>query len=86
MLSRRLQRKGYDVTVAHDGELALELIRDHQFDLVLLDVMMPGLNGLEVLKTLRETHTAIDLLIIMVTADRESEDIVQALAPGPTIT
>ena len=82
MLSRRLQRKGCDVTVAGDGELALELIRDHQFDLVLLDVMMPGLNGLEVLKTLRETHTAIDLPIIMVTAHRESEDIVKALTLG----
>ena len=82
MLSRRLQRKGCDVTVADDGELALELIRDHQFDLVLLDVMMPGLNGLEVLKTLRETHTAIDLPIIMVTALRESEDIVKALTLG----
>lgn len=82
MLSRRLQRKGCDVTVAHDGHVALELIRDHRFDLILLDVMMPGLNGLEVLKTLRETYTATDLPIIMVTAHRESEDIVQALTLG----
>ncbi len=82
MLSRRLQRKGYDVTVAHDGDLALELIRDHRFDLVLLDVTMPGVNGLEVLKILREAHTATDLPIIMATAHRESEDIVKALALG----
>ena len=82
MLARRLQRKGYGVAVAHDGDLALELIRDHRFDLVLLDVMMPGLNGLEVLKILREAHTATDLPIIMATARGESEDIVKALALG----
>ncbi len=69
MLSRRLQRRGYDVAVAHDSEHALELIRDYRFDLVLLDVMMPGLNGLEVL---RESHTATDLPIIMATAREES--------------
>ncbi len=82
MLSRRLQRKGYEVAVAHDGDLALELIRDHRFDLVLLDVTMPGVNGLEVLRILREAHTATDLPIIMATAHRESEDIVKALALG----
>jgi sigma-B regulation protein RsbU (phosphoserine phosphatase) len=82
MLSRRLQRKGYDVTIAHDGDRAMELIRDRRFDLVLLDVMMPGLNGLEVLKILRETHTATDLPIIMATARGESEDIVKALTLG----
>ena len=82
MLSRRLERKGYDVTVAHDGDLALELIRDHRFDLILLDVTMPGVNGLEVLKILRKAHTAIDLPIIMATAHRESEDVVKALALG----
>ncbi len=82
MLSRRLQRKGYDVAVAHDGNRALELIRDQRFDLVLLDVMMPGLNGLEVLKILREAHTATDLPIIMATARGESQDIVKALGLG----
>lgn len=80
MLSRRLRRKGYDV--AHDGDRALALIRDHRFDLVLLDVIMPGLNGLEVLKKLREAHTAIDLPIIMATARGESEEIVKALGLG----
>ena len=82
MLSRRLQREGYEVAVAHDGDLAMELIRDHRFDLVLLDVTMPGMNGLEVLRILREAHTATDLPIIMATAHRESEDIVKALALG----
>jgi phosphoserine phosphatase RsbU/P len=82
MLSRRLERKGYKVVVAHDGACALELIRAQRFDLVLLDVMMPGLNGLEVLTKVRETHTAIDLPIIMATARGESGEIVQALGMG----
>jgi phosphoserine phosphatase RsbU/P len=82
MLSRRLQRKGYNVAVVHDGERALELIRNRLFDLVLLDVMMPGLNGFEVLTILRETHTATDLPIIMATARGESDDIVKALRLG----
>ena len=82
MLSRRLQRAGYEVAVAHDGHLALELTRDRRFDLILLDVTMPGVNGLEVLRILREAHTATDLPIIMATAHRESEDIVKALAMG----
>jgi sigma-B regulation protein RsbU (phosphoserine phosphatase) len=82
MLSRRLQRAGYEVAVARDGDLALDLIRDHRFDLVLLDVTMPGVNGLEVLRILREAHTATDLPIIMATAHRESDDIVKALALG----
>ena len=82
MLSRRLQRRGYDVATAHDGNRALEMIRDHRFDLVLLDVMMPGLNGLEVLKILRESHTATHLPIIMATAREESAEIVNALRLG----
>ena len=82
MLSRRLQGKGYDVAVAEDGNHALESIRDRRFDVVLLDVMMPGLNGLEVLTKLREAHSAADLPIIMVTSLKESEDIVEALRLG----
>jgi phosphoserine phosphatase RsbU/P len=82
MLSRRLERQGYNVSVAADGAGALELVRNHQFDLVLLDVMMPGLNGLQVLKILRESHSATDLPIVMATARGESDDIVQALRLG----
>src|SRR6478672_5728293 len=52
-LSRRLERRGYHVTTAEDGPSALGLCAQRPFDLVLLDVMMPGMNGLEVLQRLR---------------------------------
>ncbi len=82
MLSRRLERKGYKVIVSADGPGALALVEDRPFDLVLLDVMMPGLSGLEVLKLLRERHPATDLPVIMATARDQSEEIVHALRVG----
>jgi phosphoserine phosphatase RsbU/P len=82
MLSRRLERKGYSVAVSPDGPGALALVEDRAFDLVLLDVMMPGLSGLEVLKLLREQHPATELPVIMATARDQSEEIVNALRLG----
>ncbi len=82
MLSRRLTRKGYEVAVAEDGGRAIALSRDRPFDLVLLDVVMPGLSGLEVLQELRRAHPATELPVIMVTARNESGDIVEALRLG----
>ena len=82
MLSRRLLRRGYDVTVAEGGNQALELIEQHAFDLVLLDIMMPEINGFEVLEILRETYAATVLPIIMVTAKDQGADIAKALNLG----
>ncbi len=82
MLSRRLARKGYQVKVAEDGEQALAMVGKEPIDLVLLDIMMPGIDGVEVLKTLRRTHSQTDLPIIMATAKVESKDMVEALDYG----
>ncbi|HKI86809.1 MAG TPA: SpoIIE family protein phosphatase [Thermoanaerobaculia bacterium] len=82
MLSRRLARKGFDVSESPDGESALAFLAEHPIDLVLLDVMMPGMNGLEVLSELRKEHSLADLPVIMATAKSESEDIVEALKLG----
>jgi sigma-B regulation protein RsbU (phosphoserine phosphatase) len=81
-LARRLQRHGYEVAAAKGGREAIELLGGRRFDLVLLDVMMPGMNGLEVLKFLRRVDSLIDLPIVMVTAKGESEDVVEALELG----
>jgi sigma-B regulation protein RsbU (phosphoserine phosphatase) len=81
-LARRLRRHDYDVALARSGREAIELLARRSFDLVLLDIMMPGMNGLEVLKFLRRVDTLVDLPIVMVTAKGESEDVVEALELG----
>ncbi|MGI8908021.1 MAG: hybrid sensor histidine kinase/response regulator [Candidatus Sumerlaeaceae bacterium] len=82
MLSRRLIRKGYNVTEAENGNEALQLINDHSFDLALLDIMMPGISGIEALEVIRRRHSAAELPVIMATAKTQSEDVVEALRLG----
>src|SRR3712207_9452754 len=60
VLARRFQRRGFDITEADGGQRALELIRQQAFDAVLLDVMMPDIDGTEVLKRIRQEHSHID--------------------------
>jgi sigma-B regulation protein RsbU (phosphoserine phosphatase) len=81
-LSRRLQRKGYTTLMAEDGPKSLAILKSQPVDLVLLDVMMPGMNGLEVLEEIRRTRAATDLPVVMATARDESQDIVKALSLG----
>jgi CheY-like chemotaxis protein len=82
LLRRRFTRLGYEVLEAEDGAKALAMCAAYPFDLVLLDIMMPGIDGLEVLKRLREVHSDTSLPIIMVTAKSASEDVVEALLMG----
>jgi sigma-B regulation protein RsbU (phosphoserine phosphatase) len=81
-LARRLQGRGFVVSVANSGRKAIELLGERRFDLVLLDIMMPGMSGLEVLKFLRRVDSLLDLPIVMVTARGEREDMVEALELG----
>ncbi|MBW3559480.1 MAG: response regulator [Proteobacteria bacterium] len=82
VLGRRLQRRGFEVIEAEGGRQALALIASQPFDLILLDLMMPDLNGFEVLRTIRATRSVRELPVIMVTAKAQDEDIVEALAMG----
>lgn len=82
LLSRRLERKGFSVLEADGGQRALDILSTLHVDLVLLDIMMPGIPGLEVLKRVRKTRSAAELPVIMVTARTDSEDIVEALGLG----
>lgn len=79
MLSRRLERKGYQVQVAESGEQALEMLAAQRFDLVVLDWMMPGMSGIDVLRKIRAERAPIELPVIMATAKSEADDIVEAL-------
>jgi diguanylate cyclase (GGDEF)-like protein len=82
MLSRRLVRRGYSVEVAESGQEALEKIEAAQYDLVLLDQMMPGMSGLDLLRLLRATRSPIELPVIMVSAVDHSQFVVDALSSG----
>jgi diguanylate cyclase (GGDEF)-like protein/PAS domain S-box-containing protein len=82
VLSRRLGAKGYAVTVAADGPEALAAVAAAPYDLVLLDVEMPVMSGLEVLGRLRERYTQTQLPVIMVTARTEGADVVEAFRLG----
>jgi diguanylate cyclase (GGDEF)-like protein len=82
ILMRRFKLRGFDVVEAECGLTAIELIEKEPFDLVLLDVMMPGINGLETLKRIRSQKSSSTLPVIMVTAKAGSRDIVEALELG----
>lgn len=82
LLSRRLERKGFDVALAEDAFEALEWLESNDCDLVLLDIMMPGMSGVEMLEKIRETRDATELPVIMATAKDTREDIVGALRTG----
>lgn len=83
MVSRRLLRQGcYSVDVAASGEQALHMVQNNRYDLVLLDQMMPGLNGMEVLARIRQRHEPLQLPVIMVTALADSKHIIDALQCG----
>jgi diguanylate cyclase (GGDEF)-like protein len=82
ILRRRFERHGFRATEAGGGVEALALIEREAFDLVLLDMMMPDLPGLEVLARIRAKHAPGLLPVIMVTAKSQSEDVVDALNRG----
>ena len=75
MLNKILVREGYDVKVAFDGEEALARVRDFDPDLVLLDLMMPKLNGMEVLKEMRAKHNERWRPVIIISAKTELESL-----------
>lgn len=82
LMSSWLESRGYAVSSASDGRLALAMAETMRFDAVILDVVMPGLNGVAVLRELRRKHSATELPIIMATACDASTDIVEALSLG----
>jgi len=73
-LSFVLQRAGYDVVSAADGEMALVLLREAVPDLLILDLMLPGINGFEVLKTVKSTPALATMPVIVLTAKGQARD------------
>ena len=82
ILQTRLARHGYEILTARDGEEALAKARDTRPDLILLDIMMPKLDGIEVCRRLKADLSLPFMPIIMVTAKADSKDIVAGLEAG----
>jgi len=82
LLARHLQRQGHEVRMAADGRQALEIIRTAHLDLVLLDIMMPEMDGFEVLQRLKDHPDWRNLPVIMISALDEMESVVRCIEMG----
>ena len=82
LVAFRLERAGYDVVTAHDGEEALTLAREQQPDLAVLDVMMPKLTGYEVTEHLRKNETTNRIPVILLTARAQEADVARGFEAG----
>jgi CheY-like chemotaxis protein len=82
MLSRRLQRRGYNILVATDGEQGVELARTSSPDLVLMDMSLPGLDGWEATRLLKADAATVKLPVIALTAHAMSSDREKAMEAG----
>jgi two-component system phosphate regulon response regulator PhoB len=82
LVAMRLQKEHYEVEVAHDGQLGLDRIRASKPDLVLLDIMLPGMTGTEVLREIRNDPGTSSIPVIVLTARSEEGDVVAGLHIG----
>jgi adenylate cyclase len=82
LLSRRLQRQGHTVLQAEDGATALALVEKEALDLVLLDLMMPGISGYDVLASLKSDQRFRDIPVIMISALSELDSVVRCIEAG----
>lgn len=82
LLQYNLSREGFDVSLASDGQEGLQKALSHKLDLIILDLMLPHFNGIEVCKKIREIPEKRSIPIIMLTAKGEETDIVFGLGVG----
>jgi serine phosphatase RsbU (regulator of sigma subunit) len=84
LLSKRLKQQGHRVANARNGREALEMIAAEEFDLVLLDIMMPELDGYKVLERMRAEGTLDQVPVIMISAVTEMESVIRCIEMGAT--
>jgi CheY-like chemotaxis protein len=82
MLSRRLQRRGFEVIAAEDGERGLEVAAARRPDLILLDISLPGIDGWEVVRRLKAAEATRPIPVMALTAHAMVGDRERALAAG----
>jgi len=82
VLARTLEEGNYELAVATNGKDALAFVEREEPDLILLDVMMPEMNGYEVCRVLKKNEKTVNIPIIFLTAKRETDDIVKGFDAG----
>jgi phosphate regulon transcriptional regulator PhoB len=82
LVSYNLKNDGFDIEISMNGEDALQLIRNNKYDLVILDLMLPGIQGIELCKMLKAADETASIPIIMLTAKSEELDKVLGLEMG----
>ena len=75
MYKIKFENEGYDIMVANDGAEGLEIVKKNKFDMILLDIIMPKIDGFAVLKQLREQETSKDTPVILLTNLGQDEDV-----------
>ncbi|WP_026533933.1 response regulator transcription factor [Arthrobacter sp. H14] len=82
LVALKLSSAGHEILTADDGAEALELATGQHFDAIVLDVMMPGISGIDVVKSLRGSEPAIQTPILLLTARNQERDIEAGFAAG----
>ncbi len=82
LLRYTLEGHGHEVLIASDGARGLAVLREHPVDLVVLDGILPGLDGLEVLRRMRENPATRELPVIMLSARKQERDVLGGLSSG----
>ena len=85
LLGNILKEAGYDVAFAKSGEDALQRVKQTAFDLILLDIMMPGLTGFEVCEQLKAAPDTEKIPVIFLSAMNDALDVVQGLVAGGVV-
>lgn len=80
LIQRGLAVDGYEVSIAHDGETGLDMVNNYSYDLIILDLMLPGISGMEICQLLRKENNST--LILMLTALGDTHNIVHGLDAG----
>jgi sigma-B regulation protein RsbU (phosphoserine phosphatase) len=82
LLARHLERQGHKIRAAADGASALELLKSEEFDIMILDVMMPGMNGYQILEQIRANERLRDLYIIVISSLSDTQSIARCIQLG----
>lgn len=82
LIQRTLERKNYSVILVHDGEAGLKIARERKVDLIILDYFLPGKNGVEICKTLKEDEKTKSIPIIFLTVVESGEAILECYGEG----